>query len=712
MINPVKKPFFLICFMLIAAGAFSQWSWRNPLPQGNGLFSSWFIDSNLGYLVGDQRTVMKTTDGGATWTTRLPAAMDATYRLNGVCFPDQNTGYIISLYKDIYKSVDAGETWQLIHSEPGYDLSGIFFTDPLHGFVVCSEGRILRTSDGGSAWTIYDYNTTEDLTAVWFPEGQRGFVTGGGGLILRTTNGGNSWLPQITATGYKLTAINFISPDKGVACGVAGTLLTTVDGGNNWTLKNLGDTVDLYSVSMMNTDTLFLTGNAYWAGIMAPPVPFVMRSSDGGNTWNKTVLDNYRTCVFSLPDGIAYLVGYLGYMAKTADAGASWNILSSCLTSNWITAIDFPTADIGYAVTSYFEYGSEAILKTVNGGDTWSRLPYSDNTIFQTVAFVNGDYGCVGGADIYSTLDGGATWVKRYTGRWDRMIRSVCFSNTANGIAVGDSGVIVRTTDIGQSWARLPSPTANTLRVVCFPDESTGYIGGNKVLLKSADGGATWTGKSMSYDIRGMYFTSPLVGIAAGAAMIIRTTDGGDTWNPVTPANLDAWLYSVHFYDADTGYAAGGIYPGGSGGCVLKTMDGGLTWMKTELPLNGAFYAVHVTPTYKAYVGGDAGFLFGTSDGGMTGIREPAPGASRLALNAFPNPSYDQVMVTYELKESSQVILEILDLTGRKIRLIPEAEQQQGFHRIQLSTSALKPGVYMLRVEADSRVEVRKVVIL
>ncbi|MEI6684219.1 MAG: YCF48-related protein [Bacteroidota bacterium] len=708
----IRMAFALLLLFSLSPTGQAQWSWRNPLPQGNGLFASWFINSNLGYLVGDQRTVMKTTDGGATWTTRLPQVMDVTYRLNGVCFPDLNTGYIINLYKEIYKSDDAGETWQLIHSEPGYDLFGVYFTDPLHGCVVCSEGRILRTSDGGATWIKYDYNTTEDLTAVWFPDSQTGFVAGGGGLILRTTDGGNTWSSQVTGTGYKLTSINFTSPDKGIVCGVAGTLLITVDGGNNWTLKNMGDTVDLYSVSMMNADTVFLTGNAYWGGSMAPPVPYVMRTVDGGNSWSKTVLDNYRTCIFSLHDGNAYLAGYLGYMAKTTDAGASWNILSSCLTSNWISAIDFPTADIGYAVTSYFEYGSEAILKTVNGGDTWSRLPYSDNTIFQTVAFVTADYGCVAGADIYNTLDGGATWLKRYTGRWDLMIRSVCFSNTANATAVGDSGIILSTTNIGQSWTRLTSPTTNTLRVVCFPDENTGYIGGNKALLKSVDGGVTWAEKPMPYDIRAMYFTSPMVGIATGAAMIIRTTDGGNTWSPVTPNNLDAWLYSVHFYDADTGYAAGGIYPNGSGGCVLKTVNGGLTWMKTELPLNGAFYAIHVTPAYKAYVGGDAGFLFGTSNGGITGIREPAVVLSKLVLNTFPNPSPGRVMISYELPECSEVNLQLLDVMGRRIRMNSEPNQQKGIHKIELDTSALKPGVYLVWLKAASRVEARKVVVL
>ena len=40
------------------------WFWQNPLPQGNGLHSTYFIDSNTGWAVGSSGTILKTTDGG------------------------------------------------------------------------------------------------------------------------------------------------------------------------------------------------------------------------------------------------------------------------------------------------------------------------------------------------------------------------------------------------------------------------------------------------------------------------------------------------------------------------------------------------------------------------------------------------------------------------------------------------------------------------
>ena len=53
----------------IAGGAStSQWVWQNPLPTGNYLTGVDFTDSNNGTLVGIAGTIMRTSDGGLSWT--------------------------------------------------------------------------------------------------------------------------------------------------------------------------------------------------------------------------------------------------------------------------------------------------------------------------------------------------------------------------------------------------------------------------------------------------------------------------------------------------------------------------------------------------------------------------------------------------------------------------------------------------------------------
>src|SRR5436190_7561938 len=67
----------------------TSWSWRNPLPTGASLSAVALIDADTATVVGSGGTIMRTSDGGATWT---PQSSGATGYLNAVCFTDSNTG--------------------------------------------------------------------------------------------------------------------------------------------------------------------------------------------------------------------------------------------------------------------------------------------------------------------------------------------------------------------------------------------------------------------------------------------------------------------------------------------------------------------------------------------------------------------------------------------------------------------------------------------
>ena len=60
------KKFILLFMVFVMMGfhSFSKWTWQNPLPQGNYLFSVYFSDVGTGYAVGLGGTILKTTNGG------------------------------------------------------------------------------------------------------------------------------------------------------------------------------------------------------------------------------------------------------------------------------------------------------------------------------------------------------------------------------------------------------------------------------------------------------------------------------------------------------------------------------------------------------------------------------------------------------------------------------------------------------------------------
>ena len=78
-------------WMLLSRPAVAQsgWFWQNPLPQGNELFATAVVDANTAVAVGDVGTILRTTDGGATWS---PQSSGTTNTLRGVSFTDANTG--------------------------------------------------------------------------------------------------------------------------------------------------------------------------------------------------------------------------------------------------------------------------------------------------------------------------------------------------------------------------------------------------------------------------------------------------------------------------------------------------------------------------------------------------------------------------------------------------------------------------------------------
>ena len=71
----VSIPAFLLLFFsffaIIGSAQLKSdhgWLWQNPLPQGNSLYSIHFApDHETGFAVGDDRTILKTEDGGFTW---------------------------------------------------------------------------------------------------------------------------------------------------------------------------------------------------------------------------------------------------------------------------------------------------------------------------------------------------------------------------------------------------------------------------------------------------------------------------------------------------------------------------------------------------------------------------------------------------------------------------------------------------------------------
>src|SRR4051812_2835087 len=102
-------------------------------------------------------------------------------------------------------------------------------------------------------------------------------------------------------------------------------------------------------------------------------------------------------------------------------------------------------------------------------------------------------------------------------------------------IAVGEQGSILRTTDRGVTWKRIPSGTSAVLSGISFADANTGIaVGSQGAILRTVDGGSTWTPQSSGTAdwLRGASLTDAGTGTVVGdAGTILKTVDGGATWS-------------------------------------------------------------------------------------------------------------------------------------------------------------------------------------
>jgi hypothetical protein len=116
----------------------------------------------------------------------VPQASGTTSQLRAVWFADANTGTVVGDQGTILRTTDGGQHWVTQSSGVSELLLGVSFTDGAHGRAVGQLGTIVRTTDGGATWVREESGTNQDLYSVSFADASAGTAVGGFGAILRT----------------------------------------------------------------------------------------------------------------------------------------------------------------------------------------------------------------------------------------------------------------------------------------------------------------------------------------------------------------------------------------------------------------------------------------------------------------------------------------------------------------------------------------------
>ena len=187
-------------------------------------------------------------------------------------------------------------------------------------------------------------------------------------------------------------------------------------------------------------------------------------------------------------------------------------------------------------------------------------------------------------------------------------LNDVFFINSLTGWAVGDTGIIIKTTNGGINWFRQYNPNDKELLAVRFLNENTGWaVGGqpnlnpvfcidHMIILKTTNGGTNWTIQfysSMGDIFYGLSVVNQNVvyvssyGAENNSCMsswggIIKTSNGGTNWTGIPDLGIYVGFKSVHFINQYTGWAAGNDWSCTySMSRIIKTTNAGENWSIT-----------------------------------------------------------------------------------------------------------------------------------
>lgn len=230
------------------------------------------------------------------------------------------------------------------------------------------------------------------------------------------------------------------------------------------------------------------------------------------------------------------------------------------------------------------------------GGPTWTTeatdftldpISNSPSEDLVGIHFADGQKGWAIGKRglLLATTDGGNTW---QTGSvpFDQLPFDRAKLTSPSGIRsaqFSDQGVLRCSVvkPLGSAAFALGSTLWNTVEFVDEPRSvfflgEQGWLASEKGMSRTTDGGKHWTDPD-GLALNAVTFVDPLNGWAVGEpvdkkGVILRTTDGGVSWSPQRSGTA-CRLNAVYFLDGKHGWVAG------SNGTILTTTDGGEEWV-------------------------------------------------------------------------------------------------------------------------------------
>lgn len=480
--------------------------------------SIWFANANTGYIgAGSQNAfttiILKTTNAGLNWSTVYSDLSGSTSYLTTLGGIDDQNVFASWANGSLLSTSNGGTNWTITPTTFPTIMYNMSFLNSTTGFCSGGLGTVSRTTNAGLNWSPVNTPTVDwSMFQVKVVSETEIYAIGDASSLYKSTDLGTTWqtLP-ISVNGPSVTFVWYSLDKNGstyVLSGDYGIVAISNDGCATWSTNNYTQ----YSNALMYDITTVPGTSKYW--VIGRPFPVgstnreLLYSSNSGATWTPYNL-GYTGDFFSISminENTGYVSGQNNRVLKTTDGGASWTPKTgpSPVATSQLYTCEFIDENTGWVFVNLSTVAGGNVFKTTNGGDNWTQ--YTTGAASENIYsadMVNANTGfCVmntSNRPIYRTTNGGVNWTGATTTGFTGSIRGV---SSPDGITVyacqtGGTSRVAKSTNGGVNWTLITMPVTTDFNSIDFKDANTGYVSGGSsgapAICKTTDGGVTWT---------------------------------------------------------------------------------------------------------------------------------------------------------------------------------------------------------------------------
>lgn len=444
---------------------------------------------------------------------------------------------------------------------------------------VGTMGCIIRTTDNGATWRRVASGTFENLTSIAVVRSDRIICVGTGGTALVSADQGRTWAEQTVPKSVSFNDACALSDGTVIGVGPLGMVATLMPSSNEWSVRF--GTTDRTLASCWFRDRQY-----GFAGAARE----ILLTTDGGASWSRSAMINNGTItrLQRLGDRLAGVGSYDGmvYLSNLSLWGTSYWMTDS-ITVRGIAAV--PSApNLLYVIGEDGLIRSFDLTTPVLNDVGAYRAPF----YFDQIRASDGTHWFVGSGGAIHSMSANGMWSQHDLG--ESLIAGVCTVEQPSLVLVAKyDGDVAISRDEGKTWSIAPTPA--------FGNRSVRAISANREY---------WL---------------------VDGARILRSTDA-ETW-------FDAHIEPMaDLYDVE-GYKAGRAAACGSGGTVVYTDDGGLSWRRSRSNTGVILMDIDLDSNGNGIVVGESGTVISTSNGGNDFVRLEGPDSKALFTSVYHDPA-------------------------------------------------------------------------